>query len=107
MSQRWRALPNIVSNLTGPRFVPQTSHIRDERIRAHQLAGNLYKSCFLVQPTCEGTLSASVQAQNLSTPADSDQFVECAWIIESGNDQSVELRIESLGQNDTIEVIKI
>ena len=29
--QRWRAVGNIVSDLTGPRFEPQTSSSRDER----------------------------------------------------------------------------
>ena len=104
--QQWRALPNTAFDLTGRRFVPLTSHATDNRVVVNQLADNLYKSCFSVQPTCEGTYEASVQPQNLSTPADSDQYVECAWIIESDNDQSVELRIESLGQNDTIEVMK-
>ena len=31
MSQRWRAVGNTVSDLTGPRFEPQTSRSRDER----------------------------------------------------------------------------
>ena len=31
MSQRWPAVGNTVSNLTGPRFKPQTSRFRDER----------------------------------------------------------------------------
>ena len=34
MSQRWRAVGNTVSNLTGPRFEPQTSRSRDERVTA-------------------------------------------------------------------------
>ena len=32
MSQRWRAVGNTVSDLTGPRFEPQTSRSRDERV---------------------------------------------------------------------------
>ena len=32
--QRWRAVGNTVSDLTGPRFEPQTSHSRDERVTA-------------------------------------------------------------------------
>ena len=32
--QRWRAVVNTVSNLTGPRFEPQTSHSRDGRVTA-------------------------------------------------------------------------
>ena len=31
-SQRWRAVGNTVSDLTGPRFEPQTSRSRDERV---------------------------------------------------------------------------
>ena len=34
MSQRWRAVGNTVSDLTGPRFEPRTSHSRDERVTA-------------------------------------------------------------------------
>ena len=34
MSQRWRAVGNTVSDLTGPRFKPQTSRSRDERVTA-------------------------------------------------------------------------
>ena len=34
MSKRWRAVGNTVSELTGPRFKPQTSHSRDERVTA-------------------------------------------------------------------------
>ena len=34
MSQRWRAVGNTVSNLTGPRFEPQTSRSRGERVTA-------------------------------------------------------------------------
>ena len=34
MSQRWRAFGNTVSDLTGPRFEPQTSCFRDERVSA-------------------------------------------------------------------------
>ena len=37
MSQRWRAVGNTVSDLTGPRFEPLTSRSRDERVTAHQL----------------------------------------------------------------------
>ena len=34
MSQRWRTVGNTESDLTGPRFEPQTSHSRDERVTA-------------------------------------------------------------------------
>ena len=34
MSLRWRAIGNTVSDLTGPRFEPQTSRSRDERVTA-------------------------------------------------------------------------
>ena len=39
MSRRWRAVGNTVSDLTGPRFEPQTSCSRDERVTHDQLAG--------------------------------------------------------------------
>ena len=34
MLQRWRAVGNTVSDLTGPRFEPQTPRSRDERVTA-------------------------------------------------------------------------
>ena len=34
MLQRWRTIDNAVSDLTGLRFEPQTSHSRDERVAA-------------------------------------------------------------------------
>ena len=37
MLQRWRAVGNIVFDLIGPRFEPQTSRYRDERVTAHRL----------------------------------------------------------------------
>ena len=33
-TQRWQAVGNTVSNLTGPRFEPQISRSRDERVTA-------------------------------------------------------------------------
>ena len=35
--QRWRAVDNTVSNLTGPRFEPQTFLSRNERITARPI----------------------------------------------------------------------
>ena len=34
MPQRWRAVGNTVSDLTPPRFEPQTSRSKDERVTA-------------------------------------------------------------------------
>ena len=34
MLQRWRDVGNTLSDLTGPRFEPQTSHSRDKRVTA-------------------------------------------------------------------------
>ena len=34
MSQRWRAVGSTVSDLTGPRFEPQTSRFSNERVTA-------------------------------------------------------------------------
>ena len=42
MSQRWRAVGNTVSDLTGLRFEPQTSRSRDERVTARP-TGPKYK----------------------------------------------------------------
>ena len=36
ISQRWQAVGNTMSGLTGPRFEPQTSRSKDERIIAQQ-----------------------------------------------------------------------
>ena len=41
MSQRWRAVGNTVSDLTGPRFEPQTSRSRDERVTARPTGLNI------------------------------------------------------------------
>ena len=51
MSQRWRAVSNTVSDLTGPRFELQTSLSGDERVTA--------------RPT--GRSSEKVKKQKLST----------------------------------------
>ena len=37
MLQRWRAIGNTVSDLTGPRFEAQTSRSRDARVTARQI----------------------------------------------------------------------
>ena len=41
MLQRWRAVGNTVSDLTGPRFEPLTSRSRDERVTVHILHANI------------------------------------------------------------------
>ena len=41
MLQRWQAVSNNVSDLTGPRFEPQTSRSRDERVTARLTGANL------------------------------------------------------------------
>ena len=43
MLERWRAVGNTVSNLNGPRFEPQTSRSRHERVTA-RLTGRFYKN---------------------------------------------------------------
>ena len=40
MSQRWRAINNTVSDLTAPRFEPQTFRSRDECATARPTCGN-------------------------------------------------------------------
>ena len=42
MSQRWRAVGNTVSNLTGPRFEPLTSHSREECVIFNSTNYNVY-----------------------------------------------------------------
>ena len=42
MSQRWQAVGNTVSDLTAPRFEPQTSRSRDERATARPTCGNAF-----------------------------------------------------------------
>ena len=42
-SQQWRAVGNTVSNLTGPRFEPQTSRSRDECVTARPTGRSISK----------------------------------------------------------------
>ena len=37
LSQGWRMVGNTVSDLSGPRFEPQTSRFRDERVAARPI----------------------------------------------------------------------
>ena len=54
ISQRWRAIGNTVSNLTGPRFEFLTSRSRDERVAARP-AGRYIKTCSkLKKPSLKG-----------------------------------------------------
>ena len=50
MSQRWRAVGNTVSNLTGPGFKPRTSRFKDERVTARP-ANELISGDLLQRPT--------------------------------------------------------
>ena len=43
MSQRWRDVGNTVFDLTGPRFEPQTSRSRDERVTARSIGRQTHK----------------------------------------------------------------
>ena len=49
MLQRWRAVGNTVSDLTGLRFEPQTSHSRDERFTADFIFQRI--DAFVLMPT--------------------------------------------------------
>ena len=42
MSERWRAVGNTVSDLTGPRFEPQTFHSKDESVTQRPTARYFY-----------------------------------------------------------------
>ena len=44
MSQRWRAVGNTVFDLTDPRFEPQTSRSRDERVTTRPTGRYVFKS---------------------------------------------------------------
>ena len=44
ISQQWRAVGNTVSDLTGPRFEPQTSRSRHERVIARPTGRSVPKS---------------------------------------------------------------
>ena len=44
MLQRWRAVGNSLSDLTGPRFEPQTSHSIDKRVTAQPTGRSFYES---------------------------------------------------------------
>ena len=48
MLQRWRAVGNTVSNLTGTKFEPQISRSRDKRVTARQLDGQAQCSLFIM-----------------------------------------------------------
>ena len=49
MLQRWRAVGNTVSDLTGPRFEPQTSRSRDERVTARPTGRLSIFMSFIIQ----------------------------------------------------------
>ena len=50
MSQRWRAVGNTVFDLTGPRYEPQTSRSRDERVTARPMGVEQVTSTFKLEP---------------------------------------------------------
>ena len=52
MSQQWRAVGNTVSDLTGPRFEPQTSRSRDERVTARPTGRSPHKIYYEISTWC-------------------------------------------------------
>ena len=66
MSQRWRAVGNSVSDLTGLRLEPQTFRSRDERITARLLKtsnlGDALSEVALLKRISDGGLGAKPQA---------------------------------------------
>ena len=52
MLQQWRAVGNTVFDLTGPRYEPQASRSRDERVTARPTGQIL----FLIMPIKGGVL---------------------------------------------------
>ena len=50
MSQRWRAVGNSVSDLTGARFEPRTFRTRDERFTAETTGRSFYSNILKNNP---------------------------------------------------------
>ena len=48
--QRWRAIGNTVSDLTGPRFELETTHCREERTIARPAGWPIFVMCFAFLP---------------------------------------------------------
>ena len=55
MSQRWRSVGNTVCDLTGPRFEPQTSRSRDERLNTRP-TGRYFEFCYSRKQYCTSAL---------------------------------------------------
>ena len=58
MSQWWRVVGNTVSDMTGPKFEPQTSRSRDERATARPTGRYCCKSTLKLQNIGRGMFSA-------------------------------------------------
>ena len=72
MSERWRAVGNAVSDLTGPRFEPQTSRFRDERVTARPTGvakfycdaiATVFSRKFDVRCGCDSTLALTMSTR--------------------------------------------
>ena len=55
--QRWGAIGNTISDLTGPRFEPQTSSSRDKRIIARPTGRYLKKLQIKIEPIIFSTFN--------------------------------------------------
>ena len=55
MSQRWRSVGNTLCDLTGPRFEPQTSRSRDERLNTRP-TGRYFEFCYSRKQYCTSAL---------------------------------------------------
>ena len=62
MSQRWRAISNTVSDLTRPRFEPQTTCFKDER-----LPPNLHYSATKLLPDIKNRKCYQTENLNIAT----------------------------------------
>ena len=63
MWQRWQAIGNTVFNLTGPKFEPQTSRSRDERLANWPVSSRviyLIKFTLIIQNTGEQAFRAGL-----------------------------------------------
>ena len=80
MLQRWRAVGNTVSYLTGPRFEPPTSRFRDERVTA------LPTARLVLTSQCDSDSSAHLVLRE-SLPLST-----CKWLLPVASQASIALK---------------
>ena len=78
MSQWWRAVGNTVSDLTGPRFKPQTSRSRDKRVTARPTGRYIEKFGFLIE--INSFCDVSTSKFDISKSLLSSIFSDCFYL---------------------------